>query len=518
VSAFDFSQQVNYYEVLGVSRNATPEEIRAAYREAVRRWHPDLNPAPEAHEYFLLVRQAYEVLSNPKKRQAYDRTLEQSSETSEMGGTAPVERVRAPQVRVRVSYSLIPPLEEPQLWYAFLIIRAPWAPPRQPRPLNLWLLIDRSSSMRNGGKLALVKEMVAEVVRLLRPTDRLGMIAFDDRPAVLLQPTPVHKRAIFLHALSQVRPQGGTEIARALSVVESVGGRSRGPHLVWIFTDGRTYGDEARALHLARQWARQGVICDAFGLGEDWNEAFLDRLTGLTGGSTHFISGLSMVKTLFPDLIRRYHHARVRQLNFTFDLSPGVKLRALYRMGPEVAHLGVEPPVALGVVGPQERWLALAEFELPPLYRLEDGARWTVLDGTLEFLPFRGRPYTEPLRLEVHVGQGPRSVPPKVVRHAVERLTWYRLQLASRAAWRDGRLHEAQQYLSHLAQSLNRRGLGRMARRVQQQALDLERFQRLEPEAEKDLEFGTRMLMLPADVYEARQRGQRGSATRSPSK
>ncbi len=497
---------INYYEILGVPRNATPEEIRAAYREAVRRWHPDINPSPEAHEYFLMVRQAYEVLSHPKKRQAYDQSLEQSSETQEMGGTAPVGAARSPRLRVRVSHALVHPLAEPQLWYAFWIIGAPWAPPRQPRPLELWLVLDRSSSMRHQGKLSLLKEVVAEVLRHLRPTDRLGLVAFDDRAELLLRPTPVRKRAIFLHALNALRLQGATEIAQALRVVDGSLGRGRGPSVVWIFTDGRTYGDEATALRIARQWARRGVICDAFGLGDDWNEAFLDRLTGLTGGATHYLENLAAARPVVQDHLRRYHYARVRQLNVHFQLSTGVKMHALYRMGPEVAHLDVQSPVAMGTVGPNERWLALAELELPPLHRVEPETRWTVLEGQLEFVPFRGTPHTEPFRLEVHVGTGPRSAPPKVVRHAVERLTWYRLQMAGREAWRDGRIEEAQQLLSYLAQGLSRRGMSRMAREVQLKAMELERDQRLDPEVEKALEFGTRMLMLPANVYESRKK------------
>ncbi|NPA31053.1 MAG: DnaJ domain-containing protein [Chloroflexi bacterium] len=498
---------VNYYEILGVPRHASLEEIRAAYREAVRRWHPDINPSPEAREFFLLVRQAYEVLSNPQKRQAYDQTLEQSPETQEMSGTALVGRGRAPRVQVRLSYSLVRPLGEPQLWYAFWIVRAPWPAPRQPRPLEMWLVLDRSSSMRHQGKMALLKEAVAEVLKRLRPTDRLGLVAFDDRAELLLHPTPVRQRNLFLRALESLRPRGATEIAHALRMVDgSIGrGRSRGPSVVWIFTDGRTYGDETTALDIARQWAQRGIICDAFGLGDDWNEAFLDRLTGLTGGSTHYLKNLAAARPIFQDHLRRYHYARVRQLNLHFNLSPGVKLHALYRMGPEVAHLSVEPPVALGTVGPNERWLTLAELELPPLHRVPPDTPWPVLEGRWEFVPFRGAPLNEPLRLTVRVGEGERSVPPKVVRHAVERLTWYRLQQASRQAWRDGRIEEAQQLLSHLAQGLARRGLGRLARDIQVKALELDRDRQLDPEAEKALEFGTRMLMLPANVYEARR-------------
>src|SRR6266550_8897974 len=63
----------NFYDILGVSRNASTEEIRKAYRKLARKYHPDINPGnKEAENKFKELSVAYDVLSDSDKRKLYD--------------------------------------------------------------------------------------------------------------------------------------------------------------------------------------------------------------------------------------------------------------------------------------------------------------------------------------------------------------------------------------------------------------------------------------------------------------
>jgi molecular chaperone DnaJ len=63
----------DYYEVLGASRNASPEELKSAFRRLAREYHPDVNKSPDAEERFKEINEAYAILSDAEKRSVYDR-------------------------------------------------------------------------------------------------------------------------------------------------------------------------------------------------------------------------------------------------------------------------------------------------------------------------------------------------------------------------------------------------------------------------------------------------------------
>jgi molecular chaperone DnaJ len=85
----------DYYEILGVGRNASEKEIKQAYRSLARKHHPDINPGDKSAEAkFKEINAAYEVLSNPEKRKKYDQFGEQWEYADQFAKSGGQERVR----------------------------------------------------------------------------------------------------------------------------------------------------------------------------------------------------------------------------------------------------------------------------------------------------------------------------------------------------------------------------------------------------------------------------------------
>lgn len=78
----------SHYETLGVSKDATADEIKKAYRKKARQLHPDINPSEEAAEEFKRVSLAHDVLSDPEKRRIYDQTGNENGTAGGFGGGA----------------------------------------------------------------------------------------------------------------------------------------------------------------------------------------------------------------------------------------------------------------------------------------------------------------------------------------------------------------------------------------------------------------------------------------------
>ncbi|CBY40606.1 unnamed protein product, partial [Oikopleura dioica] len=64
--------EIDHYSILGVTQNSSNDEIKKAYRDMARKFHPDKNPSPDANAHFLNIKKAYDTLSSPSERRTYD--------------------------------------------------------------------------------------------------------------------------------------------------------------------------------------------------------------------------------------------------------------------------------------------------------------------------------------------------------------------------------------------------------------------------------------------------------------
>ena len=100
----EMAKQKDYYEILGVDRSASAEQIRSAYRKLARKFHPDVNKEADASKRFSEVQEAYDILSDAEKRQMYDRYGR-----ADVGAGAPRGGWEPGGARTRTSWSNIDP-------------------------------------------------------------------------------------------------------------------------------------------------------------------------------------------------------------------------------------------------------------------------------------------------------------------------------------------------------------------------------------------------------------------------
>ncbi len=435
----------DYYHALGVPRDATPDEIRSAYFDAARHWHPDANSDPEAQEHFIAVQKAYEVLSNAEKRKSYDAKM------------ADAGYLPSISLKVQYSRSSVPLLDEPQLAYVLLeVMPTAEMDPAKQTPLNLSLVIDHSTSMK-GERMDMVKANIAMLLQRLAPKDFISVVAFSDFARVIVPSTRVMNMERLMDKVAALETAGGTEIFQGLEAgVEQLrqrGGKQSIRHLI-LLTDGHTYGDEERCYSLAREAAAEGIVINALGIGDEWNDSFLDRLTGLSGGTVQFIGSRKDLSQFFEQRIFSMGQIYAKSIKFDFHLSPGAQLEYAMRLSPEVGPLPTSSPIMLGNLQYNRRQVVLFEFLLQPIPKDVKYIRFT--DGALDMeIPSDHKIATFDLNFRRPVSaEVTPELPPGEIIDAMARLTLYRLQERARQEVEAGNIAEATKHLQYLATHL----------------------------------------------------------------
>ncbi len=479
----------NYYDSLGVLRDATLEEIKHAYFDAAQRLHPDKNKAPGETELFLEVQQAYEVLANPQRRAQYD-------------ATRPAEEQQPSVIQYQVYYSRpnLVRLNEPQLVYALLE-----AGPREESdkisapPLNVSLVLDRSTSMQ-GKKLDVVKAAAIQLLRSLRAEDIFSVVAFSDKAEVIIPAAFQRDRNKMEARIQMMQPCGATEIFQGLEAglgeVRRGLDPSRVNHII-LLTDGQTYGDEQACLKLAAEAAAQSIGISGMGIGKEWNDIFLDALAGCTGGNSAYIAKPQDIQRILIEKFKALVSTYADEVLFDTMPQAGVTLNYAFRIQPEGGTVPVENLLKLGPILLDVPLAVLFEFVVQPSVLQKDTV--TLLNGALK-ISINGRPQPVPpiwLRLsqEVKAEAASEPPPPKIL-SALSRLTLYRLQEKARVEANAGNFDSATRHLKNLAAHLLSQGEGGLARTALLEAESLERVHAYGADGAKEIKYRTRALLL----------------------
>jgi Ca-activated chloride channel family protein len=481
----------DYYALLGVTRDATEEEIKRAYFASAQRLHPDKNTAAGETELFLEIQQAYEVLSNPKRRTQYDATL-------------PAEE---PAPSLPYAYRILPSrpsvirLDEAQMFYVLLELETPaGARTSTSPPLNVALVLDRSTSMQ-GEKMDVLKSAAIQVLRSLRPQDILSVVIFSDRAEVII-PAAYHQDRSRLEArIQMIQPSGGTEIYQGLEagvgeVMRSIDAK-RVNHII-LLTDGQTYGDEQQCLELAARLAEHGIGISSLGVGGEWNDIFLDVLSTRTGGGASHIADPQDIRKL---LLEKFD-ALVKTFAEEVSLEPrpleGVDLSSVFRLQPNPSPIAPEGGrIHLGPILQDTSTRVLFEYIIQP--KAVKSELLAIMEATLKISMASNPLPVPPLRLTVQrpVTDSPgEDPPPPEILHALSRLMLYRMQERARLEIEKGNILNATRRLESLASNLLAQGERSLAQTIMLEVDHLQKQHALSDEGGKKLKYGTRALFL----------------------
>ncbi|RMF78443.1 MAG: VWA domain-containing protein [Chloroflexi bacterium] len=483
----------NPYNILGVATNASTEEIKTAYRNAARRFHPDVNPNnPGAIAQFQEITAAYEILIDSGQREKLNQTLAKKNEDDKYQFT----------LQITPSRKIIETLPESQVIYMLAEARpdsrARHLKEEKETRLNLTLVLDHSNSM-SGTRLDKVKIAAHQIIDQLDENDIISVVIFNDRAETIIPATPVNDKASLKAKISIMQASGATAIYSGLSNGVEQNRQYAGPKLVnhiILLTDGNTYGDEEASLELAREVAAEGISISAMGLGQEWNDQFLDELASITGGTCTYINSANAVVRFLNDSVRNLVNAFADRLRISIATDPDIELESAFKLSPHPQPLSIENGyIPLGNLQHDRKVSVLFQLQLPP--NIPEGTYSIArLQMSGDILANHNHNFQAISDIQLGVQKDPPpEEPPMPILDALGKLTLYRMQESAKEALATGNIQEATRRLENLASRLLAMGEEDLATQALEEARRVAHTLNLSEKGSKILKFQTRLLL-----------------------
>jgi Ca-activated chloride channel homolog len=480
----------SWYEILEIPSEASPEEIRLAYFEQARQYHPDANPGKLAKEWFFQVQEAYETLSDPEKRKEYDESLKNRKKIKDLA-----------ELSIIYSTNAIPRINEMQVLYAMIELKSILDSDKPKATQNhLCLIIDCSTSMK-GERIEMIKENVLRLFSSLKSTDFISIILFNDKAELLLTPTRVNDVKQLSERMNIIKCSGGTEIFNGLKAgFDLLWGSTSSDSVkqILLLTDGHTYGDEENCYDLAKKMKSRGISLSTLGIGHEWNDNFLDLLAGITGGCSTFISNAEDLKSYVKNFGDSLSIIAARNLSLDFQSESGITLTSIFRLQPDIAEIPIEKPIPLGEIYENKLSKYLLTFSIEPIN--ENKKSILIAKGKIRFEVASSSIGKTKLYLNLVLPVFDENVednPPKEIFDALSGITVYKLQEKANMDVKSGNLDQAIDRLGHISTQLLKLGKPNLARKALKEAELLKTNKKYSVDGDKQLKYGTRALLAP---------------------
>ena len=402
----------------------------------------------------------------------------------------------------RLNKASLPVMNTQQLVYV-LIDAAPGAAMAQVQmPLNLSLVLDKSGSMQ-GQKIQNLRDAAKLVVDRLGSQDTISIVAFSDRKYLIAESQPVSDKAELKKKIDRIRDGGGTAISGGMSQGLAELDKAVSPDRVsrmLLLTDGQTFGDEKQCKKLGKQAGDKGIVVNALGLGDDWNEDLLDDIAEASGGVADFIDSPDKIVAFFEQAVQSMQDTVVQNAQMVLRLANGITPRQVWQVLPMISNLGYRPlsdrdvQVTLGELEKGQPRSLLVEL----LVGARPEGRYRIAQAEISYdvpgLKLVGEKVKADILLNLTADAAQAKRYDSEVMNVVEKVTAFKLQTRALEEAKMGNVAGASQKLRAAATRLLELGEGDLAQSALDEAENLEKSGQMSSHGTKKLRYETRKL------------------------
>lgn len=396
----------------------------------------------------------------------------------------------------------LPVLKTQQLVYVYVEAKADEVIAEVRNPLNLAMVLDKSGSME-GDKIANLRQAAKNLVDLLAADDFVSITAFSDRVFKIAPSQLASDKQALKMTIDSIRDGGGTAMSggmrQGMHELEKQLGADR-VHRMLLLTDGQTFGDEKECLKLGTDMGGKGIVIQAMGLGEDWNEDLLEEVAKASGGDADFIEKPDEINAFFQEAVQRMQAGVVQNAHLILRLVNGVVPRQVWRVTPLIENLGYKPvseqdvQVDLGEIDKDQGVALLVELLVAPRPEGTFRVAQAEVNYDVPALSLFGEKARADIMLSLTADPDLSKQYDAQTMNLVEKVTAFKLQTRALNAAKAGDTQEASRQLRAAATRLLQVGEKKLAEAAIEEAQNLEQKGEMSPSGTKKLRYATRKL------------------------